>query len=535
MGGIEKVAKYLNEHISGSVFFAPRILEQYSTDKSILKIKPQLVALPETTHDVRKLVRFSNQLATKKIKLPVTVRGSGSDKTGASIGNGMVISMEHMNKIQEIDPRQKLVRLQAGVTLGELNSALALHGLTIPISADHAQTIGGLIGNYHHGNYSRKHGDITHFISQAEVVLSSGDCIQTERVNARTAKNRKGFAGFEGEIYRKLSDLLDENSDLIEEIIEPKNIDAAGYEMIHDVRRKDGSFDLMPLFYGAQGTLGVITEVIMHCDYLAPKPNYFFAQFKKFESAKDLIKAAIDLDASEINIYDNRLFDAAEELGKNFDVFRTRFDDGYLVAIAFDDRKVKPRWHRLKALSNVMKTSKNWKIYEGEDGEDAYSFASAISIYLNSAKKGERIGLVDDVFIPDDGFVEFVGYLKLLEEKYKTKLPIFGSAANNIYSVRPDIDLSTEDGRNQALSFLKDLAKAVSLVGGSITGGSPGGRTKAVYVNRIMDKRLKKLYKLLKAILDPNEILNPGVKIDADLPTLIKHLKTTNDLGIILA
>ena len=69
-----KIARYLNQLIVGNVFDSPEILEAYSTDRSILKIKPKAVALPESTEDVRKLVRFSYQLASKDISFPILFR-----------------------------------------------------------------------------------------------------------------------------------------------------------------------------------------------------------------------------------------------------------------------------------------------------------------------------------------------------------------------------------------------------------------------------------------------------------------------------
>ena len=111
---MSKLAEYLNRHTIGNVFDRTTICDQYSTDRSILKITPRLVAVPESTDDIRKLMRFADQLAARDYYLPITVRGSGLDKTGASIGEGMIISMEKFCHIEEIDVRGRLVRVQPG-------------------------------------------------------------------------------------------------------------------------------------------------------------------------------------------------------------------------------------------------------------------------------------------------------------------------------------------------------------------------------------------------------------------------------------
>ena len=153
-----KIARYLNQLTIGNVFDTPDVVDAYATDRSVLKIKSKFVALPESTDDIRKLMRFCYQLAAKGIKIPVTVRGSGLDEMGGDLGNGLLISMEKLNKLMESDKRERLVRVQAGITLKELNTALSLNGLTIPVGGHDNDTIGGLISNCPTDDYAGKYG-----------------------------------------------------------------------------------------------------------------------------------------------------------------------------------------------------------------------------------------------------------------------------------------------------------------------------------------------------------------------------------------
>ena len=91
---MSKLANYLNQYIVGNVFDRPSICRQYSTDRSILQISPRLVVFPESSEDIQALLRFTNQLAMRNFRLPVTLRGTGLDKTGAAIGDGLIISTE---------------------------------------------------------------------------------------------------------------------------------------------------------------------------------------------------------------------------------------------------------------------------------------------------------------------------------------------------------------------------------------------------------------------------------------------------------
>ncbi len=213
-----KIARYLNQLTVGNVFDNPEILEKYATDYSALKIKPKFVAFPESTDDIRKLMRFFNQLANRDIRVAVTPRGTGHDTGGAALTNGIIISTEKLNKLLEVDPRDKLVHVQAGITLRELNTALSVSGLTIPINADGDETIGGLISNCPVDSCAGKYGGIKDYIERIEVVLTNGDCLQTNRYKKYTIAKKAVEKTAEGMIYRKIAKLTHDQQNLIEKL-----------------------------------------------------------------------------------------------------------------------------------------------------------------------------------------------------------------------------------------------------------------------------------------------------------------------------
>ena len=97
---MNNIALYLNEHLLGEVTSAESVRKQFSRDGSILSVTPELVAHPRVTNDIRKVARFSWQLAEKGHVLPNTARGGGSDKTGAAIGKGIIVNtLAHLNGI----------------------------------------------------------------------------------------------------------------------------------------------------------------------------------------------------------------------------------------------------------------------------------------------------------------------------------------------------------------------------------------------------------------------------------------------------
>src|SRR5690606_39666201 len=104
---MNKSGAYLQEHISGEVSLSRSVRESASRDGSVLKLKPEMVIYPKHTNDIRKIARFSWQLAERGHTLPITARGLGSDVTGAALSSGIVLSLPtHFNKIFEFEPKQ---------------------------------------------------------------------------------------------------------------------------------------------------------------------------------------------------------------------------------------------------------------------------------------------------------------------------------------------------------------------------------------------------------------------------------------------
>ena len=132
---MNKIAQYLNEHILGEATSSEPIRESFSRDASILSIMPEIIVNPRVTNDIRKVARFTWQLAEKGHVLPITVRGGGSDQTGAAIGKGIIINtVAHLNNIIYISTKSKdqFAHVQPGVNFGNLNDVLNSHGMTIP-------------------------------------------------------------------------------------------------------------------------------------------------------------------------------------------------------------------------------------------------------------------------------------------------------------------------------------------------------------------------------------------------------------------
>ena len=525
-----KITKYLNQLIVGNVFDTPDILEKYSTDQSALKIKPKFVAFPESTDDVRKLMRFFNQLATKDIKVAIATRGSGLDDTGASLTNGVVISTEKLNRLLEIDTRERLVRVQSGITLKELNTALSVSGLTIPIDGADGHTIGGLISNYLVDSCSGKYGGIYEYVERIEVILANGDCLQTERLKKYPLAKAAAEKTLTGEIYRKTTKVLKENSEIIEKL--KHSNDREGYTMLSRAPHKE-TLDLKPLFFGAQGTLGVITEVILRAVPIKKRPERVVATFKTIEDAVSYAEAIKPLKPRRLDLYDLKIIMEARETGKNLDGVIRKLEDGFVVFANFDERPA-TMLKRLKTMEDKFPRSAKF-IYESlNDRPTLNEFENALTNYLSYVKDGERVPILTNFYLPRSNLKGFLDDLKILEQKLDIKAELFGSLGTSIYSLRPKLDLEAEDYNKKATTLLRAGAYIINRQGGSLTGGAPEGRMKAVATNTTMLEPEKNIYTKIKDVFDKNGILNPDIKLEASSKFTLTHFRTTNQPKIMV-
>lgn len=526
-----KVARYLNQLTIGNVFDAPEILEAFSTDRSVLKIKPKLVALPESTDDIRKLMKFCYQLALRDIKVPISVRGSGLDEMGADLSNGLIISTEKLNRLLEADKRERLVRVQAGITLKELNTALSVNGLTIPIGGHEMETIGGLISNCPSDNYAGKYGGIMNYVERLEVVLPNGDILQTNRLNRRMVDRKAKEKSLEGEIYRKISKVAKENEALIKEM-RKNETGSAGYPTIAQAVRRN-TLDLMPLFFGAEGTLGVISEVILRAVPITKQPQRVVATFEDFNVAQKFLDLANSLKPRELNIYDIKIIKTAEETGKRLSSITKKMDRGFVVFAQFDNRG-RSRLRKIESVRKVLPASTQLITESNKTKAALDEFGNSLISFLNQCRTGERVPLLTDFYLPARNLGNFLADLKILENSLKLDLALFGSYSASNYSLRPKFNIEEKDFNKRATTFLKTGAYIINRQGGSLTGGSPEGRVKAIVTNDDFSEAEKNLYLTIKQIFDRYGILNPQVKLGANARFTLTHFRNTSSAKIMV-
>jgi FAD/FMN-containing dehydrogenase len=534
---MSKVAAYLQEHILGEVTTQPATLNAMSHDASILELTPEMVIFPRVTNDIRKVARFCWQLAEKGHVLPITARGSGTDQTGAAIGKGIILSFPaYMNALFEFEPKQKLLRLQPGVMSQSVNDALRLHGVAIPsaLMTNGCGTIGGAVANNASGPLSGRYGATGKWVYELEVVLANGEVLQTGRISKRDLNKKKGLQTFEGEIYRSLDNLIEDNLELIDKKINTELRDNVGYESIASVKRKDGSFDLTPLFIGSQGTLGIISEMIMRTEFVSHKWGVTIASFASTEAARDMLDRLRDIDPTLLNYYDGEVFEAAAKNGKKYEFYTS--ETKAVVIFGVDDFSERARARKLKKVAKLL-TGTDALFVSGE-GEEAHELLAACGVtshlLLPAGKADSTPPLVDGAYIPPERFEDFSSAVSALATRHHVTLPLFGHMLDNVYYTRAVLQLHKIGDKQKLFKLLDEYSDCVIQHGGHLIGESGEGRVKSRFAYKNIDDDLLALFASIKSVFDPYGILNPGVKQPVEVKQLVAMLRSDYDTAALL-
>src|SRR5262245_18891507 len=314
----------LRGQIDGEVRFDEMTRGLYSTDASIYQISPLGVVLPRTKADVRAAVEIAARRG-----VPILPRGSGTSLSGQTVAAALVIDFsKFMNRILDFDPQRRLVRVQPGVVLDELNAALAPRGLQFgpDVATSSRANLGGMIGNNSAGSRSVRQGKVIDHVRELTVLLADGSEIVCGPSNEQVLEKKRAQADREGEIYRRFPQIVADNrreilaryprilrrvsgynlDAFLPEIYEQSPIAPVAAQLDREwPDRRD--FNLARLIVGAEGTLGTVTEALLHVVPLPKERGVVCLQFRTIDAALESVTKILECQPSAVELLDRNI------------------------------------------------------------------------------------------------------------------------------------------------------------------------------------------------------------------------------------
>jgi len=435
-------------------------LSGHSGDKWFATHPPDVVVFAKSTSDVSKLLLF----ATRE-KIPVTARGGGFGYVGGCVParGGIVLSLVRMNRIVEISFADGVAVVQPGVFTADLKAAARAQNLFYPPDPASMKdcTIAGNVATNAGGPRCLKYGVTRNYVIGLEVVLTNGEVLRT---GGRVHKNKTGF-------------------------------------------------DLIGLFVGSEGMLGVVTEITLRLLPLPPARATLSAAFATAAQAAEAVHAifAAGFLPSSLELADHFTLEAARrDLGERI----VPAGNAHLL-VDLDGQEESVR-SEAAAIRELLETRKANAIEMATGEADCERLWALRREFSNSLRATGLTKLNEDVVVPRSRLVDLMEFAEKLQTKHGFPIACFGHAGDgnihvNIMADRYNRDAAVREKVDRALD---DLFKQVLAWGGVITGEHGIGLAKKRWWPDATGEVARELHRKLKQTLDPHGILNPGKFID---------------------
>ena len=441
---------------SGHIYVGDAILEDYAHDElGEARAFPEVVVEPDSTEAISAIMRYAYER-----NIPVTVRGSGTGLCGGCvpIHGGILLSTARLNRILEIDTDNLMATVEPGVILLDFQETVEKMGfLYAPDPGEKSATVGGNVATNAGGMRAVKYGVTRDHVTGLEVVLPNGDIVQ---LGGKVAKN------------------------------------SSGYSLLH-------------LMIGSEGTLGIITKIIVKLLPLPRKVLTLLVPFPSLEQAIEtvpkIIRSRVIPQAVEFMERDV-ILSAEKYLGKTFP---HKTAPAYLL-LRFDGNSLSELEEIYEMVGDICLESGAEDVLIADIPERQDGLWDARGAFLEALKAESEMDEVD-VVVPRDKIAVFIRYTKELEKEYGVRIRSFGHAGDgnmHVYVLRDDMDREVWKAKMEEI--MDRLYAKGSELGGQVSGEHGIGIAKRPYLIRELGDTLINLQRQIKAVFDPKNILNPG-------------------------
>ncbi|UCF57910.1 MAG: FAD-binding protein, partial [Deltaproteobacteria bacterium] len=428
----------------------------YSRDMSIHQGIPEAVIFPRSTEQISAIIKLAY-----RDKIPVTARGTGTSVTGAvlPIRGGLLLDLHLMNKILEINKADFYARVEPGVVCMQLNNTLAKDNLMFPPNpgSEAIATIGGMVSTNASGHRAVKYGTTRDYIKGLKVVLADGTVIVTGTTAPKTS---------------------------------------LGYDLTH-------------LFSSAEGTLGIITEVICK---LEPKPEYGALALAIFGDLNAAGDAVTEVTTSGIKLAGCEIMDkfslkvVEEALGRDVSKIEA------LLIMEVDGAKEVV----LKDMERIEDICNKYNVQEFEWSDDPHKREEMMMARgrlvptLSRIKPGNRlVPIAEDLGVPSSKIPETIRRAQVIAEKHNVIIATFGHVGDGNVHTTFVSDVRNRDDWNRLKPAVEELVETAMEMKGTLSAEHGTGITRAPHIEKQLGPAMEVMRKI-KQTLDPKNILNPG-------------------------
>jgi glycolate oxidase len=503
------LAEKLHKIFRGRIVTDHEILRRYSTDQSIYRIMPLMVAMPVDPQDLAVLVTFAGREG-----IPVTARGGGSGTAGSALGSGIVVVLPDEGPWGCIGDFADLgtsasVRVGAGVYHNQLQTYLRQHGFFLPADVTSARIsrIGGNIGTKASGPHALRYGSIDRFVKQVTFITDRGEIVDTGDENSIPARVSFRLAELKS---RLLSDAR--SVDLLRARRQLKT--ASGYNLFAFLEDSSCGMLIAKLLAGSVGTLGMITDAVLRAEIFHTQSSVVLLYFDNLRDAARAIGALGDPAPAAMELISR----ATVAILRQHSEIPERFSqDAHMLLVEFSGPSAPADAEKVATFArrgNFRLSSPPAVLKEAGDIDCLWTIRKRILWLISNPHPGFRaLSVVNDVGVPVCHLAGFVDDAQRIFDRHGLTAFIYGHAGNGNLHLRPIFDLNAPRLKERIRRLADDIYGAVLRHGGTITGEHGMGRLRAPYLPLEWGPDIFSYMREIKEIFDPADIFNPGVMI----------------------
>ena len=524
----EELAHELRKRVSGEVRFDAYSRLLYSTDASIYQMDPVGVVIPKDSDDVLAVMEVAAQNG-----VPVLPRCGGTSLAGQTVNHAIVMDFsKYMHQVLEVNQEERWARVQPGIVLDILNRHLSSMGLQYapdPTTSNRA-CVGGGIGNNTCGSHSVIYGKTIDHVQEVSVVLSDGAQARFGPLDAGELQHKLAAATFEGQIYRDVMRIAEENKDEVAARYPRIMRRVSGYNLDEPLNMGDGNpFNMARMVVGSEGTFCVVTEAKVSLVPVPPRKGlavlHFHDMVRSCEATWEILKHKPDT----IELIGRMILDRCREsLGFNRLLAPIEGEPDALLVVEFSgesDAEVADKIEKLK--DDMVRRDLAYacvQLTESRDQANIWALrAAGLGLLMSTRGDSKPLPYVEDTAVDPEHLGEFIARFDQVVKAHDTQAGYYGHASVGCMHIRPLVNLKTPEGIRRMVSIASDISDLVLEYGGSLSGEHGDGIVRGVWTEKMFGPTIYKAFQEVKQAFDPAGIMNPGKIIDT--PPMTENLR----------
>lgn len=531
----------------GGVSSDKKFLDRYSTDESIFSIRPQLVLQPKTAGDIVVAVKTIAELTKRFPSLSLTPRGAGTGLSGGSLTDSIVIdTCSHLTSISPLNyvKDEVLVTCEAGVLWRNLEATLKKVGFHVPVtitSRDYS-SVGGAIGNNAAGAESAEYNHVSDWIESLEVVLHDGTVANVTPLSYKQLRTELKQKNAYATLLDEILNLTEKNESLIKKSTPKTKNNTAGYALhsvfsdgVKNFKKGVGTMNLIPLLAGSQGTLAIVTKVTLRAVPIPRHTTLLVVPIFNLVDASSVIKKAMTFSPLNLEVFDRMTFEIAlsnpdffKKYLSGLPYYRTvlsmyttyhlrygRKAPEITLLVTLSDEATSTQSAREIAESISTKDAKA-RVINAPHEETMYTTLRRASYSLLKIHDEKRrpAAFLEDMLIPNKHIPTFLTQANKLFRDFNITVTMQGHAGHGHFHFYPLIDFTDKTTPALIEKLSKQYFDLATKHDGVICSELNDGILRTPQLAKIFGKPMIKIFTDLEHLFDPEDIFNPGKKVN---------------------